>query len=373
MTDRRILHCDMDCFYAAVEVRDDPSLAGKPVVVGGTPEGRGVVAAASYEARRYGIHSAMSSAVAARRCPSIVFLRPDFSRYRRESEAIFAIFRDFTPMVQPASLDEAYLDVSEHLEMWGSATAIAREIRRRVREERRLTVSVGVGPNRLVAKIASDFDKPDGLTVVKPPQVEGFLAPLPVRRLHGVGPATEHSLAQMGIATVADLRRLEVEALVQRFGKWGEALHQYARGIDDRPVSLDRERKSLGTETTYARDLHELAEKEGEIVRLAGEVAEDLQKRRLLARTVTIKVRYADFTTVTRGHTFTVACCDAPTLAWHATALLRRTEAALRPVRLLGVTASNLLEGAPMQLPLFGSFAESVAFAAQIDATVGEP
>jgi DNA polymerase IV len=367
MPDRRILHCDMDCFYAAVEVRDDPSLAGKPVVVGGTPEGRGVVAAASYEARRYGIHSAMSSAVAARRCPNLVFLRPDFSRYRRESEAIFAVFRDFTPIVQPASLDEAYLDVSEHLGRWGSATAIAREIRRRVREERRLTVSVGVGPNRLVAKIASDFDKPDGLTVVKPAQVEAFLAPLPVRRLHGVGPATEQSLAEMGVATVADLRRLDVEALVQRFGRWGEALHQYARGIDDRPVSLDRERKSLGTETTYARDLHELAEKESELVRLAGEVAEDLQERRLLARTVTIKVRYADFTTVTRGHTFAVACCDAPTLAWHAAALLRRTEAASRPVRLLGVTASNLLEGAPMQLPLFGSFAESVAFAGTVN------
>jgi DNA polymerase-4 len=361
MPDRRILHCDMDCFYAAVEVRDDPSLAGKPVVVGGKPESRGVVAAASYEARRYGIHSAMSSAVAARRCPDLVFLRPDFSRYRRESEAIFAIFHDFTPLVQPASLDEAYLDVTDCLGRWGSATAIAREIRRRVREERRLTVSVGVGPNRLVAKIASDFDKPDGLTVVKPSQVEAFLAPLPVRRLHGVGPATEEALAALGVKTVADLRRLDVEALVQRFGKWGEALHQFARGIDDRPVTLDRERKSLGTETTYACDLHALAEKEGEIARLAAEVAEDLQKRRLLARTVTIKVRYADFTTVTRGHTFAVACCDAATLGWHASALLRRTEAAARPVRLLGVTASNLLEGAPVQLPLFGSFAESVA------------
>src|SRR6185503_1228333 len=316
MADRRILHCDMDCFYAAVEVRDDPSLVGKPVVVGGSPEGRGVVAAASYEARKYGIHSAMASAHAVRRCPGLVILKPDFTRYRKESQAIFAIFHEFTPLVQPASLDEAYLDVSEHLERWGSATAIAREIRRRVREERRLTVSVGVGPNRLVAKIASDFDKPDGLTVVRPAQVESFLAPLPVRRLHGVGPATEQSLAELGVATVADLRRLEVEALTRRFGKWGEALHQFARGIDERPVSVERERKSLGTETTYARDLQALAEKEAELARLAEEVADDLQKRRLLARTVTIKVRYADFTTVTRGRTFVVACCDAPTLAW---------------------------------------------------------
>ena len=373
MTDRRILHCDMDCFYAAVEVRDDPSLAGKPVVVGGSPEGRGVVAAASYEARKYGIHSAMASAHAARRCPGLIFLKPDFTRYRKESEAIFGIFHEFTPLVQPASLDEAYLDVTDHLGQWGSATGIAREIRRRVREERRLTVSVGVGPNRLVAKIASDFDKPDGLTVVKPAQVESFLAPLPVRRLHGVGPATEQSLAELGVTTVADLRRLDVEALTQRFGKWGEALHQFARGIDDRPVSVERERKSVGTETTYARDIADPAKIEAELASHAGEVAEYLQKRGLLARTVTIKVRYADFTTVTRGHTFTVACCDAPTLAWHAVALMRRTDAAARPVRLLGVTASNLLEGAPQQLPLFGSYAESRALAAEETPAPAEP
>jgi DNA polymerase-4 len=356
---RRIVHIDMDAFYASVEQRDNPSLRGKPVAVGGDADKRGVVAAASYEARKYGIHSAMASAHAVRRCPDLVFLKPDFTRYRKESEAIFAIFHDFTPLVQPASLDEAYLDVSEHLGPWGSATAIAREIRRRVREERRLTVSVGVGPNRLVAKIASDFDKPDGLTVVKPAQVESFLAPLPVRRLHGVGPATEQSLAELGVTTVAELRKLEVAALTQRFGKWGEALHQFARGIDDRPVSVERERKSVGTETTYARDLDDPAAIEAELARHAGEVAEYLQKRQLLARTVTIKVRYADFTTVTRGHTFVVACCDESTLAWHAVALMRRTDAAARPVRLLGVTASNLLEGAPHQLPLFGSYAES--------------
>jgi DNA polymerase-4 len=350
---RRILHCDMDCFYAAVEVRDDPTLAGKPVVVGGRPESRGVVAAASYEARRYGIHSAMPSSQAARRCPGLVVLRPDFPRYRAESQALFAIFRDFTPLVQPASLDEAYLDVSEHLGPWGSATAIAREIRRRVREERRLTVSVGVGPNRLVAKIASDFQKPDGLTVVRPDQVESFLAPLPVRRLHGVGPATERALAEMGIATVADLRRRTPEELERRFGRWGEALHEFAHGRDERPVSVERERKSLGTETTYATDLADAAEMERELARFADEVAGSLQRRQLLARTVTIKVRYADFTTITRSRTLAVPCADAATLALHATALLRHTDAAARPVRLLGVTASNLLEGAPVQLALF--------------------
>ena len=343
----------MDCFYAAVHVRDDPSLAGKPVVVGGDPTRRGVVAAASYEARRFGIHSAMPSAQAARLCGDLVFLRPDFPRYRAESDAIFAIFRDFTPIVQPASLDEAYLDVGEHLGPWGSATAIAREIRRRVRAERRLTVSIGVGPNRLVAKIASDFEKPDGLTVVRPGQVEAFLAPLPVRRLHGVGPATEAALAELGVRTVEELRRVPVEELERRFGKWGHALFAYARGLDDRPVTLERERKSLGTETTYERDLHELAAIEGQIAQLAADVSDSLQKRGLLARTVTVKVRYADFTTVTRGRTFAVAAADAATLALHATALLRRTEAGRRPVRLLGVTASHLLEGAPVQLALW--------------------
>jgi DNA polymerase-4 len=350
---RRILHCDMDCFFAAVHVRDDPSLAGKPVVVGGSPTGRGVVAAASYEARRYGIRSAMSSAQAARRCPGLIFIRPEGSRYRAESQAIFAIFGEFTPLVQPLSIDEAYLDVSEHLGAWGSATAIAREIRRRVREERRLTVSVGVGPNKLVAKIASDFDKPDGLTVVRPEQVESFLAPLPVRRLHGVGPATEQVLVEMGAPTVADLRKLPVEALARRFGKWGEALAELAWGRDDRPVHVDRERKSLGTENTYERDIRDPARVTGELEKMAVEVAESLQKRQLLARTVTIKVRYGDFVTVTRSHTLPVACADGVTFAVQAVALLRKTEAATRPVRLLGVTASNLLEGAPVQLPLF--------------------
>ena len=296
----------MDCFYAAVHVRDEPSLAGKPVAVGGSPGGRGVVAAASYEARRYGVRSAMPSAQAARCCPGLIFIHPDFSRYRVESQAIFAIFREFTPLVQPASLDEAYLDVTEHLGEWGSATAIAREIRRRVREERRLTVSVGVGPNRLVAKIASDFDKPDGLTVVRPEQVEDFLAPLPVRRLHGVGPATERTLVEMGASTVAELRKVPVEALVRRFGKWGESLAALAWGRDERPVTVDRERKSLGTENTFERDLRDLGLVTAEVEKMAEEVAESLQRRQLLARTVTLKVRYGDFVTITRSHTLPV-------------------------------------------------------------------
>lgn len=351
---RRVLHADLDCFYAAVHMRDDPSLAGRPVVVGGDPEGRGVVAACSYEARRYGIRSAMSAAEARRRCPHAVFLRPDFPRYRRDSQEIFALYGELTPLVQAVSIDEAYLDVTDHLAPWGSATAIAREIRRRVRAERGLTVSVGVAPNKLVAKIASDQNKPDGLTVVRPEEVEAFLAPLPVRRLHGVGPATERVLAEMGAATIADLRALPLDRLTARFGRHGQALHDYAWGRDERPVVTSSERKSLGTENTYRTDLTVLGEMEAEVERMAAEVAESLERRDLAGRTVTLKVRYDDFTTVTRSRTLLAPTCAAGSIGRCARELLvERTEAATRPVRLLGVTASNLVNGGEGQLVLF--------------------
>ncbi len=350
---RRILHCDMDCFYAAVHVRDDPSLEGKPVVVGGDPSGRGVVAAANYEARKYGIHSAMPAALARRRCPTTIFLRPDFARYREESQAIFAIYRDYTPIIQPLSLDEAFLDVGEHLGGFGSATALAEDIRRRVREERRLTVSVGVAPNKLVAKIASDFRKPDGLTVVRPHEIEAFLAPLPVRRLYGVGPAAERSLHEMGVTTVAELSELSIDRLMARFGQWGRVLWERARGIDERPVRVHRERKSLSTERTFAENLRDAAEIDRELETMAAEVAQGLEKRRLAASTITIKVRYPDFTTPTRSHTLPLPTSDATTIAAVARELVRRTEAARRSVRLLGVGASNLVPGELGQLELF--------------------
>jgi DNA polymerase-4 len=351
--DRRILHCDMDCFYAAVHMRDDPSLAGKPVVIGGEPEGRGVVAAASYEARRFGIHSAMPSSRAKRLCPQVLFIPPDFRRYRRESEKIFAIYRELTPVIQTVSLDEAYLDLTGRLEAFGTATRAAREIRRRVREERGLTVSVGVGPNRLVAKIASDFQKPDGLTVVPPPRVQAFLDPLPVRRLHGVGPATEKVLAGMGVATVADLRAVPVEELLGRFGRHGRTLSEFARGIDLRPVEAHQETKSLSTENTYRVDLRELGEMEKEVERMGEAVAASLAKGQFAACTITLKVRYADFTTVTRSHTLSYPVADAASITACAKDLLRRTEAGKNPVRLLGVGASTLVRGRMAQLPLF--------------------
>lgn len=356
---RRILHCDMDCFYAAVHARDDPSLAGRPLIIGGDPDGRGVVAAASYEVRRYGVRSAMPSARARRLCPEAIFLSPDFPRYRAESERVFEIWREMTPLVQAVSIDEAYLDVTGALDRWGSATAVAREIRRRVRAERGLTVSVGVAPNKLVAKIASDFDKPDGLTVVRPAQVEAFLEPLPVRRLLGVGPATERALAELGATTVGELRRLPLERLVARFGRHGRGLYEFARGRDERPVVTERERKSLGHETTYRRDLTRRDEMEAELERLAASVARGLEERTLTACTVTIKVRYPDFTTVTRSLTLPLPTAEAAVLAGLARRLLAATEAGARPVRLLGVTASGLVPGGGEQLWLFPPAAES--------------
>jgi DNA polymerase-4 len=343
----------MDCFYAAVHTRDDPSLVGKPVVVGGDPSGRGVVAAANYEARKFGIHSALPAAQARRLCPETIFLKPDFRRYREESKEIFAIYRDYTPTIQTLSLDEAYLDVSENLGDFGSATAIAVDIRRRVKEERHLTVSVGVGPSKLVAKIASDFDKPDGLTVVKPSGVQEFLAPLPVRRLHGVGPATEKTLHAMGIETVTDLRHTPVDLLMNRFGHWGRSMQERAWGIDERSVHTGHVRKSISTERTFAENVRKIEEIDEILTHMADEVAEGLDRRELAASTVVVKVRYPDFTTPTRSHTLPSPTSDAATIRAVAHDLVRRTDAAKKSVRLLGVGASGLVPAELGQRALF--------------------
>jgi DNA polymerase-4 len=343
----------MDAFYASVEHRDNPELKGKPVVVGGDPSGRGVVAAANYEARKYGIHSAMPAAHARRLCPETIFLRPEFKRYRQESQEIFDIYRSYTPIIQPLSLDEAFLDVSEHLGEFGSATAVAVDIRRRVRSERQLSVSVGVAANKLVAKLASDFDKPDGLTVVRPSEVDAFLAPLPIRRLYGIGPAAERSLHEMGVTTIEELRELSIDRLMARFGQWGRVLWERARGIDDRAVHTRRERKSLSTERTFAEDVKSMEEIDRILEMMASEVAEGLAKRRLAASTITVKARYPDFATPTRSHTLPVPTADAATIATTARELVRRTDAAERSVRLLGVGASNLVPGELGQLTLF--------------------
>lgn len=351
---RRILHCDMDCFYAAVHMRDDPSLRGKPVVIGGSPEGRGVVAAASYEARKFGIHSAQPAARAVRLCRNAVFIRPDFRRYRAESEKIFEIFRQFTTEIQPVSIDEAYLDVTDEIGPWGSATLLAEAVKKRVLAERGLTVSIGVGPNKLIAKIASDFDKPDGLTVVPPHRIQEFLDPLSVRSLPGVGPATEKRMNEAGIETIEDLRVLPLDRLTSHFGRSGRWLFNCARGIDDRPVRVHRSRKSLSHERTYARDLKTLLQMDEQLDNLGERVAEDLASKHLSTCTISVKVRYSDFTTLSRSYTLVGPTCDPGTIAAWAKELLRRTQAGKRRVRLLGVSASNLVHGTISQLELFG-------------------
>ena len=351
--ERRILHCDMDSFYASVHIRDDPSLKDRPVVVGGNPNGRGVVAAASYAARRFGIHSAMPAAEAKRRCPDTVFIRPDFERYRAESRRIFALYREVTPLVETLSLDEAYLDVTDHLGAHGSATAIAKVLRVRVRDTTGLTVSVGVGPNKLVAKIASDFNKPDGLTVVPPSKVEGFLAPLPIRRIHGIGPATAKRLEELGVSTVADLRGLSLDALINRFGSHGRTLFAYARGNDERPVRPYLPTKSVGAETTYQTDITRPEEITTKLAELATEVSGRLGRRQLAAATITLKVRYAGFETVTRAIGLPLPIADAHDIQRIALNLIKRTHAGQRPVRLLGITGSNLVSANIEQLDLF--------------------
>jgi DNA polymerase-4 len=346
---RRILHVDMDAFYASVEQRDDPSLKGKPVAVGGSPTGRGVVAAASYEARAFGVHSAMSMARAVRLCPSLVIVRPDFQKYRAASNAVFSIFRDVTPLVEPLSLDEAYLDVTENA--WGEtlATTVARRVKARILEETRLTASAGVAPNKFLAKVASGWKKPDGLTVISPERVEPFLQQLPVDALWGVGPVTAKKLRARGIERLVDVRATDAQVLREAVGSMADWLRQLSNGIDERPVTPHREAKSSGSENTYPEDLTDPEVIRQEVAEMASHAVGWLARKDLFARTVTIKVRYADFTTVTRSHT-AAPTRDQTEIAVRAVGLLAKTEAGRRPVRLLGVSVHNF-SAEPTQAP----------------------
>ena len=341
---RRIVHLDMDAFYASVEQRDDPALRGRPVAVGGRPESRGVVAAASYEARVFGVRSAMPMARAVRLCPELVIVRPDFERYRRVSDQVMEILRACTPLVEPLSLDEAYLDVTENA--WGEAygSRVAKRLKAGIRERTGLTASAGVAPNKFLAKIASGYRKPDGLTVIAPHRVEAFLQELPVEALWGVGPVTARKLHQAGILKLTDVRTADLEVLRATVGSLADWLRQLSHGDDPRPVEPNRESKSSSTENTYAEDLVDLERIRAELDRMARENAEWLVRRQLAARNVTIKVRYADFSTVTRGHTLSMPTADADVIASWAKDLLARTEAGQRPVRLLGVRVQGLVE-----------------------------
>ena len=339
---RKIIHVDMDAFYASVEQRDNPELRGKPVAVGGDPNRRGVVAAASYEARKFGVRSAIPMARAVRLCPHLIVVPSDFARYRAASNTVFEIFRSVTPLVEPLSLDEAYLDVTENA--WGETLgkAVAQRLKAAIREATGLTASAGVAPNKFLAKIASAWKKPDGLTVIAPERVEHFLQKLPVDALWGVGPVTAARLRERGIDRLVDVRAVSDEMLRDAVGSSAEWLRELAAGIDDREVEPDRETKSSGSENTYAQDLTDINEIRLEIDGMARDAAHWLEKNELVCRTVTIKVRYSDFTTITRSHSKTPPTRDSEAIAQRAVKLLDRTEAARRPVRLLGVSVHNL-------------------------------
>jgi DNA polymerase-4 len=340
---RRIVHLDMDAFYASVEQRDEPALRGRPVAVGGRPEGRGVVAAASYEAREFGVRSAMPMARAVRLCPQLVIVPPAFERYRAASQQVMAILRSCTPLVEPLSLDEAYLDVTTNSFNEEFGSSVARRLKQQIKDETGLTASAGVAPNKFLAKIASGWRKPDGLTVISPQRVESFLEALPVEALWGVGPVTARKLREAGIERLVQVRSFDPGELARLVGSMADWLRQLSHGDDPRPVVPDRPAKSSSSENTYAEDLTDLGAIRTEIDRMARENAEWLARKRLAARSIDIKVRYADFSTVTRSHTLSLPTSDADVIASWATMLLEKTEAGRRPVRLLGAGVHGLV------------------------------
>lgn len=353
---RKIIHLDMDAFYAAVEQRDNPALRGRPVIVGGSPTGRGVVATCSYEARRYGIHSAMPAARALRLCPQAVFVRPRMDVYRSVSARIRALFLQATPLVEMVSLDEAYLDVTGSPLCQGSATRIARRLKQQVLAGTGLTVSAGVSYNKFLAKQASEEDKPDGLHVIPPELGQAFVARLPIGRFHGVGRATEARMHALGIRTGADLAAWQLADLQRCFGSRAEYFHQAAHGIDPRRVEPVRQRRSLGAETTLEQDMTDPEQMLDCLQGLVERVLSSLGSRGLEARTVTLKVRYGDFHSVTRSRSEPVAFAQVGPVMAVLRWLLASTEADVRPVRLLGVSLSSLQPrtgiAEPVQLPL---------------------
>ncbi len=338
---RKIIHIDMDAFFAAVEQRDNAALRGRPVVVGGDPGGRGVVATCSYEARSFGIHSAMSAARAYRLCPQAIFVRPRFDAYCEVSRQVRSIFLDCTDLVEPLSLDEAYLDVTENKLANPSATRIAQRIRQRIFSETGLTASAGVSYNKFLAKVASDVNKPNGLTLVTPEQAAEFIAALPLRRFHGVGRVTEKRMQRLGILTGADLLQHSLEFLQKQFGSSGAYYYQIARGIDERPVVSNRIRKSFGKENTLAEDLADRAQMVTILGRQAEQVALLLKQSDSAAHCLTLKVRYADFQTLTRSLTLAESFSQAVDMLRIAEGLLSKTAAGRQSVRLLGLTVSQ--------------------------------
>jgi len=348
-----IIHLDMDAFYPAVEALDNPALKGRPVIVGGTPK-RGVVSSASYEAREFGVHSAQPIATAVRLCPDGIFLPVRMKRYKEISEQIFEIFHRFTPLVEPLSIDEAFLDVTGSTHLFGDPIKIAKTIKQTVVKETGLTISAGVAPSKFVAKIASDMEKPDGLTVVRPDRVREFLDPLPIKKMWGVGKATQETLGRLNVRTFKDLSRVPVKLLERRFGIHGLKMHLLSMGIDERAVVPDQDVKSVGHEETFSNDISDLGAAKKELLSLANKVARRMRQKKTTGRTITLKVKYDDFVQITRSATLPKPTDDGPEIYSIACSLLEKTDAGKRPVRLLGISLSKLsFPASENQLALF--------------------
>ncbi len=347
---RKVIHVDMDAFYAAVEQRDSPELKGKPVIVGGSPESRGVVSTASYEARKFGVHSAQPASQAKRLCPQGIFLRPHFEKYEKVSRQIRHILGNYTDAIQTVSLDEAYLDVTQNKLRIEDPVEVARLMKQNIFALTRLTASAGVAPNKFLAKIASDLKKPDGLVTVYPEEVPAFLEPLAVRKIPGVGPVTEQGLHKIGIQTCGDLLLKSGEELTGHFGKFGLDLYEMARGMDESPVIVYAPPQQIGSEKTFEKDLMDLKALEDHLRELAEIVAARLNEEGIRGRTVTLKIKYADFTQITRSLTLREKIRDAREIAQQAISLLRtKTTAGRKKIRLLGISVSHFEESARRQ------------------------
>ena len=351
---RKIIHIDMDAFYASVEQRDFPELRGKPLVVGGDPNGRGVVAAASYEVRAFGVRSAMSCYEARKRCPDVIFVRPRFEVYRSVSDDIRRIMYSLTPHVEPLSLDEAYLDVTGLLVHKGSATLMANWLRAQILEQTGLTASAGVSFNKMLAKIASDINKPNGTAIITPKEAEAFISTLPIERFHGIGKATAKRLYAMGVSNGADLRGVPAKTLVQEFGKRGQFYHDIAHGRDERPVKSERTHKSVGSETTFTDNLSNDDELRAQIYEQNSDAFNQMHKKQLIAHTITLKIKYSDFTQITRSHTLSTSFDTAESAHYWLDKLFSSVPRHL-PIRLVGVTFSSLTPASQLlpQLTLF--------------------
>ena len=350
---KHIIHLDMDAFYPSVEVLDNPVLKGKPVIVGGSSE-RGVVSSASYEARKFGIHSAQPIAKARRLCPDGIFLPVRMSRYQEISKQVFSIFHRFTPLVEPLSIDEAFLDVTGSIRLFGQPENIAKKIKKIILAETGLTISAGVASSKFVAKIASDIDKPDGLTIVHPDGVKDFLDPLPVEKMWGVGKKTRLLLSGLNINTFRDLRQTPVEILGKKFGKHGVKIHLLAMGIDERKVIPEHDMKSIGHEQTFLQDIMSLDAAKKELLVLGNKVSRRMRHKGLKGKTLTLKVKYSDFVQITRSTSLPESTDDGLEIYTAACCLLKKTEVTKKPIRLLGVSLSQLgLSGIGIQLSLF--------------------